>query len=534
MQNHKTTDISKTNTWKPNFSQRERSMKVIPQRKQSCVSKSLERNHYESKLQFNPENNKKETIMQRTKLITIRNKIDIFYKKYLEEKGTVKQFPLTKPVTPIIFDWRVRFLEMLSKEGILDIKDNYKIVPKCQYLSEKILKISKFWILLVESKKKILQLEYLVEIFKQGFSLTEEVDILKDFYFQTIRKVNKKTFNEVLSKIYKCEMNVNEKFHDFFAISLLDGKPVKDLSIINQNKLSPIIKSYQDSGKTQKNLSCSKNYQISALSIDNPKNFEIISPFQNKFSKLGLSSSHKKSFSLNEITNFEFNGNGKNLEEETDNWNVNINKIVIDENKPELEDIKWETSENLDLKNNDEIIKNEEIVKSHLLSELTNQPFNFEENKLLIRDEKEYKIIADDQHINREIISEKENNIHNNYEILKGNFEKEKTAEEIVPDIIEEQEDFQDKEIGKTEQKTVSNQEKLKNKKRKNIMGLFENDIPVNMEGGSLIFPEIITPDSEITMNSEDLVNKYFSEVFYSIIMTRKSARLINKKSLNK
>jgi hypothetical protein len=65
-------------------------------------------------------------------------------------------------------------------------------------------------------------------------------------------------------------------------------------------------------------------------------------------------------------------------------------------------------------------------------------------------------------------------------------------------------------------------------------MGLFENDIPVNMEGGSLIFPEIITPDSEITMNSEDLVNKYFSEVFYSIIMTRKSARLINKKSLNK
>ena len=75
----------------------------------------------------------------------------------------------------------------------------------------------------------------------------------------------------------------------------------------------------------------------------------------------------------------------------------------------------------------------------------------------------------------------------------------------------------------------ILNEEKInfqkRKQKRKKVMGLYENDLPSSLEGGSIIFEEKKS-ENEI---SKEVLNKYFSNVVMSIIMKRKSLRLLNK-----
>ena len=431
-------------------------------------------------------------LVTNAKYISFKSQLEDIYNRYLDETNMLKH--KVNKSNFLNYDWRVKLSEIISKESIIEFSDNQTITIKRNYLSDKILKMTKLWILIIEAKRKLIKIDQLVEIFRQAFCFITEVNILKDFYLSTMRKISRKNFNDMLSKIYGREIVISEKFFDILAVSILDNSPIKDEKILKM-----ITKSPKERELTKKNSILA--YLNEELKIDNPKNFEIISPFKNDFLKIqSLNFDNNDEIFFSEFNDSIINNNQETQEQ--DSLTIGLKNITIDQNIVSSEFV----NQSLNSSMMEEKLYHEDKSKfyhGHSIINISN--LNIEEEPSSLNSEDHF----DKNELCDKIICNTEDNINSEDFDIKIKLKTQISKNNNTINILNEEKiNFQ-----------------KRKQKRKKVMGLYENDLPSSLEGGSIIFEEKKS-ENEI---SKEVLNKYFSNVVMSIIMKRKSLRLLNK-----
>lgn len=123
-------------------------------------------------------------------------------------------------------EWRVNFANFLENEkNSVKINSNYMPVS-LNYLGSKLLKLQQFWTLLIEYNYKNLLNEYekLYDIFIEAFLNIIDYDSFKIFFFQFMKKQNKKSLSDFLAKIHNKEILLIEKNFDSFLFCQIEDK----------------------------------------------------------------------------------------------------------------------------------------------------------------------------------------------------------------------------------------------------------------------------------------------------------------------
>ncbi len=167
--------------------------------------------------------------MDKSKFNSVKHKIEEMYKQVMEEINSSKSKKSINSSNKLVKennDWKVNFANLLENEKN-SVTINQVFIPvSLNYLGSKLLKLQQFWTLLIEFNCKNLlnEFEKLYEIFKEAFQNIIDYDSFKIFFFQFMKKQNKKCLTEFLSKKHNKDLQFIEKNFDSFVFSQIEDK----------------------------------------------------------------------------------------------------------------------------------------------------------------------------------------------------------------------------------------------------------------------------------------------------------------------
>lgn len=168
--------------------------------------------------------------MDKSKFNSVKHKIEEMYKQLMEEMNFSKSKKSVNSNNKLISkentDWRLNFASFLENEKN-SVSINKRFIPvSLNYLGSKLIKQQQFWTLLIEFNYKSLlnEFEILYEIFIEAFLNIIDHVSFKLFFFQFMKKQNKKSLTEFLAKSYNKDLQFIEKNFDSLVFSQIEDK----------------------------------------------------------------------------------------------------------------------------------------------------------------------------------------------------------------------------------------------------------------------------------------------------------------------
>lgn len=257
------------------------------------------------------------SIIEKSKLTTIKNKIEEMFKKYSNQESQ-KVVKFEKSVFNSgnqnlnnLTNWKKNFRETFEKEKIIDFSSSDFLPKSLNNMGSYVLKLEKFWVLWLEVIKKELNLDKMINLFNYALSFMNDDKVLKKHFnfLLTDLKISKTEItdfckvNNITNKINSIHVGQYDFLLDPSCCYNLKNNTstISEIPVSSKTKKSsPFFGTGYDGGKLQ-------NSEILIRSSSSSKINKILN--QSDFSKIDFKENQESALKNNDISIIERSDN---------------------------------------------------------------------------------------------------------------------------------------------------------------------------------------------------------------------------------